>query len=103
MHEVNKASRSSSSWGYRVGCSSAMIIAVAMGAWLWGAIKDAREAARSAQCRGNLAQLHFALHSYHEMYGCFPPAYIADSDGKPMHSWRVLILPFIDQAATYKK
>ena len=37
----------------------------------------------------------------HETYGCFPPAYIADQDGRPMHSWRVLLLPFPDQPALY--
>src|SRR5262249_54501530 len=29
------------------------------------------------------------------------PEYLADDSGKPMHSWRVLILPFIDQHALY--
>ncbi len=42
-----------------------------------------------------------AVASYHEAYGCFPPAYVAGPDGKPMHSWRVLILPFMDQPALY--
>jgi hypothetical protein len=38
-----------------------------------------------------------AVANYHETYDCFPPAYISDRDGKPMHSWRVLILPFLEQ------
>ena len=42
-----------------------------------------------------------AVANYHETYGCFPPAYIADRDGKPMHSWRVLILPFLEQQELY--
>jgi hypothetical protein len=42
-----------------------------------------------------------AVANYHETYGCFPPAYIAGRDGKPMHSWRVLILPFLEQQALY--
>ena len=29
--------------------------------------------------------------------GHFPPAYIADENGKPMHSWRVLLLPYMEQ------
>ena len=32
-----------------------------------------------------------------------PPAYIADADGRPMHSWRVLLLPFLDQNDLYKQ
>jgi hypothetical protein len=40
-----------------------------------------------------LKQIGLALDNYHDAYRCYPPAYIADKDGKPMHSWRVLILP----------
>jgi hypothetical protein len=43
------------------------------------------------------------LHNYHYAFHCFPPAYIADKNGKPMHSWRVLILPFIEESAKYKQ
>jgi len=42
-----------------------------------------------------------AVANYHETYGCFPPAYVVDRDGKPMHSWRVLILPFLEQTQLY--
>jgi hypothetical protein len=52
-------------------------------------------------CKNNLHLIGLALHNYHDLYGCFPPAYIADERGRPMHSWRVLILPFIDQAPLY--
>ena len=63
----------------------------------------ARPAARRMQCANNLAQIEKALFQYHEKHGCFPPAYIADKNGRPMHSWRVLILPFLDQEALYKQ
>jgi Protein of unknown function (DUF1559) len=43
-----------------------------------------------------------AVANYHETYGCFPPAYVADRDGKPIHSWRVLILPFLEQQELYR-
>jgi prepilin-type processing-associated H-X9-DG protein len=46
----------------------------------------------------NLKQIGLALQSYHDTYKCFPPAYVADADGKPMHSWRVLLLPFFEEA-----
>jgi hypothetical protein len=38
-----------------------------------------------------------AVANYHDVYGSLPPAYIADSDGKPIHSWRVVLLQFIDE------
>jgi hypothetical protein len=36
-----------------------------------------------------------AVLTYEAQYHCFPPAYIPDKDGKPMHSWRVLMLPYL--------
>jgi hypothetical protein len=58
---------------------------------------------RRSLCRMNLRLIGLALHDYHERFGSFPPAYIADINGRPMHSWRVLILPFIDGAPLYNK
>src|SRR5260370_743998 len=57
---------------------------------------SSREPARRSQCKNNLKQIGLALHNYHDVYGSFPPAYFVDASGKPMHSWRVLILPFLD-------
>jgi prepilin-type processing-associated H-X9-DG protein len=74
-----------------------------LGSLLWSQVQEAREAARRSSCKCNLKQLGLALHNYHEANGCFPPAWIADSQGRPMHSWRVLILPYIDQAALYNR
>ena len=59
------------------------------------AVDSVRESARRLTCAGNLKQIAAALQAYHQANGCFPPAYIADKNGKPMHSWRVLILPYL--------
>lgn len=67
------------------------------------AVIDAREAARRSTCKGHMAQIGLALANYEDMYGCLPPAYIADAQGKPMHSWRVLILPCMGQDALYAR
>lgn len=56
---------------------------------------------RKMACANNLKQFAVALHTYHDRYGTFPPAYIADENGKPMHSWRVLILPEMEQQQLY--
>jgi prepilin-type processing-associated H-X9-DG protein len=70
-------------------------------ALLLPAVQQAREAARRSTCKNNMKQIGLALHNYHELYGSFPPAYIPDENGNPMHSWRVLVLPFLDQQALF--
>ncbi len=79
-----------------IPCSGILI------ALLLPAIQVAREAARRANCLNNMKQIGLALHNYNSAHGCFPPAYIADEDGKPMHSWRVLILPFMEETGLYE-
>ena len=50
-----------------------------------------------------MKQIVLALQNYHDAYGSFPPAYVTDQNGIPMHSWRVLILPFIEAQSLYAK
>jgi hypothetical protein len=56
-----------------------------------------------SQCRNNLKQIMIGLWSYHEEHGSFPPAFIADESGKPIHSWRVLLLPYLDANPLYEQ
>jgi hypothetical protein len=39
-----------------------------------------------------------AVANYHETYSSLPPAFVAGPDGTPWHSWRVLILPFLERS-----
>lgn len=64
------------------------------------ALTERRPSTRT-MCSNNLKQLALAFHNYHDTYGTFPPAYIADENGQPKHSWRVLLLPFLEQQALY--
>ncbi len=64
-------------------------------------IQIARSAAVRAQAANNLSQIMLAMHNYHEVYRSFPPAYTVDADGNKLHSWRTLILPYVDQQALY--
>jgi len=67
------------------------------------AVESAREAARRAQCTNNLKQIALAMHEYHDMNNTFPAPAIADKQGKPLLSWRVAILPYLDQKPLYSK
>lgn len=66
-----------------------------------GAGEGVAGAAAQARSSNNLKQIMLAFHNYHETHGHFPPAVVYGPDGKPWHSWRVLILPFLEQAALY--
>jgi hypothetical protein len=57
---------------------------------------NAEDAARRGQCLNNLKRIGVALHNYERANGTLPPAYISDSRGRPIHSWRVLILPYFE-------
>jgi type II secretory pathway pseudopilin PulG len=65
------------------------------------AVQAAREAARRMQCSNNMKQIALAMHNYNDAFGAFPPAFTTDANGKRLHSWRTLILPFIEQQALY--
>lgn len=51
----------------------------------------------------SLKRIALAMHNYHQVYGHFPPASLPGPDGKPWHSWRVLILPLVGEPALYKQ
>ena len=73
-----------------------------LGALLIPFASSAREATRRLQCTSNLKQIALALHTYHDVYKSFPPAYTTDAEGRPLHSWRVLLLPYLEQATLYE-
>ena len=58
------------------------------------------EAARRIWCSNQLKQVALALHNYHQANGSFPPAYFADKNGKPMHSWRGVDSTLYGRAST---
>lgn len=60
-------------------------------------------AARQTQCRNNLRQIRLAFEAYHDEYNALPPAYTTDENGQRLHSWRTLILPFLEHEALYKQ
>src|SRR2546428_70002 len=43
------------------------------------------------------------MHGYADKDGRLPPAVVYGKDGKPWHSWRVLILPFVEQEELYRQ
>ncbi|MCA9186785.1 MAG: M56 family metallopeptidase [Pirellulaceae bacterium] len=64
------------------------------------AVLAAREAANRTQSMNNLKQIALAMYNYHDAKGSFPPAVVMGPNGVP-HSWRVEILPYLEQQGIY--
>lgn len=67
------------------------------------AVQSAREAARRMTASNNLKQIALAIHNYHSAFKKLPDPVSTDDNGKPLLSWRVAILPFIEEQALYEK
>ncbi len=65
-----------------------------------GGVLAARSAARQAKQMNNLAQISGAMHAYETTQGTFPPPAASDTD-EERTSWRVRLLPFLDEQALY--
>jgi hypothetical protein len=70
-------------------------------------LRDSRvkalQAANLSQSIKNLKQIGLAMHNFLSVNNSFPPAIVFGPDGKPWHSWRVLILPYLEHAHLFKQ
>ena len=85
-------------WKFVIGIS-ACVIGMTIIDW----VSVARRSAQSAQCRANLKQIGFAIQNYFDIYGSLPPTYTSDESGNRLHSWRILITPFLGDSTVYEK
>jgi DNA-directed RNA polymerase subunit RPC12/RpoP len=90
---------------------------VPLGILLWPAVQNVAEARDRIQSQNNLKQISLGMMNYHDQHQFFPPATLRASDqgipgifappqdlrGKPLFSWRVALLPYIEQGALYKE
>jgi len=80
-------------------------------ALLLPAVQAAREAARRTSCTNNIRQLGIAMHNHHDIYGRFPPGCANDKTPFGTHasgsgwgsSWKVYLLPYVEQNNIYDK
>jgi TPR repeat protein len=83
---------------------SLLHLIVACAVFVLPAVQAAREAARRMQCTNHVKQIVLSFHNHADAHNDgLPPLYTVDKDGKPLHSWRVLILPYLEQTALYEK
>ncbi len=67
------------------------------------AIQKSREAASRMQSMNNMKQLALAMYNYNDAHAHFPPAVVMGPDGKTPHSWRIELLPYLEQEPLYKQ
>jgi type II secretory pathway pseudopilin PulG len=76
-------------------------------ALLLPAVQAAREAARRMSCSNNIKQLSLAMHNYHDVNNVLPFGVRGGTYGtfrqETGTNWRVSILPFIEQTATFQQ
>src|SRR5689334_17925526 len=61
------------------------------------AIQDVRDGEPWAASAYNVREIGLALLNYHSVVGNLPPAALKGKDGRPLLSWRVVLLPFLER------
>lgn len=68
------------------------------------AVDAAKEAKRRTDCVWQMQKITVAMRLYAcEHDGKLPPTFTVDSEGKPLHSWRVLLLPYLGYDEIYRR
>ncbi len=101
------ASRLSSRVRARVAAAALVLFAIAVLSLVVSAVRPLmRYTANSSNLsagRKNLEKIVAALRQYQADHGTLPPPYLNGADGKPAHSWRVLILPYLGHKRLYDR
>jgi prepilin-type processing-associated H-X9-DG protein len=100
---VGKLRKQNSVMGTVATVAAVVVILGLVVALLLPTVRTAREPARRNSCMNNQKQIALALQFYHDKHGTFPPPYTVDADGNRLHSWRTLILPYMEQSVLYDK
>jgi len=84
----------------------AMAAVLAVSLWciipiLMTALNNPRDPVWRIQCHNHLRQVSLAVLNYESRHGSLPPAYTVDDTGRPLHSWRTLLLPYLEHKHLY--
>lgn len=82
--------------------SSTAVVGTLVGLLL-PAVQSVREAARRMDSMNNIRMQMLAMHNFHDAEGRLPGQAITDPAGKPLLSWRVAILPYLDEGQLYRE
>ena len=102
-HDVSPTKKNIKAWLLAaVFLGSLPIIAIVLPiASSWISVKE--EQSRRSTSEERLTEIGEALLAYRGEHQSFPPAYITDEQGKPLHSWRTLILPHLGHGELFER
>ena len=89
--------------GLVTGILSLLLLPLTLLLLLFPAVGKVRESAAKVASANNLMQMSLAMQTCNDATGTLPPAASCDASGKPLLSWRVLILPYLGEDALYKQ
>jgi prepilin-type processing-associated H-X9-DG protein len=100
--------------GMLLSVLSLLCVGPALTYGLYVGVGRVRVAAARTSSANNLKQMALAMHNYHDSNGCLPPAQGPSPQGMafnpgggpggaPKVSWRVLILPYIEEGSLYNQ
>jgi hypothetical protein len=82
-------------------CLPILLILCVNSCSLYDDIMGTRITTKSDVCKRFIWQISIAISVYVDEYGTYPPPVTFDNEGKAMHSWRALILPYVDETLKY--
>lgn len=83
---------------------AAVVVAPAIAVpFFWEKFQAQQDSAKRVDCNEQLFGLGLYLREYCQEHGHLPPAFVRGPDGKPWHSWRVLLLPYIGKDDLHKE
>ena len=68
---------------------------------LWPTFKGLKARRDAIACMSNLQRIARALNAYAAEHGTYPTPVVTDAAGKPLYSWRVLLLPYLEEPSLY--
>jgi hypothetical protein len=82
---------------------SILLVFLLLVGWLFFFCPEVRITPEYTQTSNCIKHIGLAFHEYHLKHGQLPPAVVNDKDGKPLYSWRVLLLPYLEQEPLYRQ
>jgi prepilin-type processing-associated H-X9-DG protein len=102
LHQTSRAKGKRRGQGFAMTGTLLPVLLAATGV-IWPFTLYDLERHKRIHCVNNLKQIGIAMNNYHDSYGRFPAANVLDKAGRPLLSWRVDILPFLDKEELFRK